>query len=455
MASSLSSIPAEISLSILSSLSFTDLHALSLVNKNLRCLAEPFLYSNIKWKCIQSRLPPVVPLVQSILRRPELGSFVKSIILDNWIYERNDDRARLASPKLTVTESELNAPIEWIRKTDVPFGDLWIQELRAGSVEAFVAVLLSRLPCLESLYLGKSLNRENHLIGKMFRSAVCGKVIDGGLPSYECLRNVSTVYFPAEKFAHREPDARNTADVLSLLYLPSVERITASIDNPAIFAWPRALPPNPSKLIALDLTMIREGHLGQVLSVTSELRDLRWHWYFHRDLQDRFVSQNIDLSQVAADLSHARRTLVVLNITASVDSPPNDLRLPPPLRVTGQFKAFSNFDALKHLEIPLVFLLGFSPSAPNIPRLKDVLPKNLDMLIVTDDLSDGEEWDWTDIDLLANMRLWLEDWKNPHPRTFFYVHSKVNHYMEWGSEARLELRKLGAQVGMHVQVFGM
>jgi hypothetical protein len=75
----------------------------------------------------------------------------------------------------------------------------------------------------------------------------------------------------------RFTDIRNMADVLPFLYLLSVEQIMTMVDNPAAtFMWPGKYPPNPSKLASLNLTMLREGPLGQVLSVTQVLQKLQW-----------------------------------------------------------------------------------------------------------------------------------------------------------------------------------
>lgn len=62
--------------------------------------------------------------------------------------------------------------------------------------------------------------------------------------------------------------------------------------------------------------MLDEGHLGQVLSTTRNLRKLKWDWYFRRDLQDEYVTDIIDLDQIAAGLSHVQNFLTDLTLTA-------------------------------------------------------------------------------------------------------------------------------------------
>lgn len=83
-----------------------------------------------------------------------------------------------------------------------------------------------------------------------------------------------------------------------------------SVDNPATaaFKWPAANPPNPSKLQFLDVSMIREGPLGELLSVTSRLQQLKWFWSYHPDLKDRWVTDIIDLEKITADLSIVEET---------------------------------------------------------------------------------------------------------------------------------------------------
>ncbi|GIK01850.1 hypothetical protein Aspvir_005891, partial [Aspergillus viridinutans] len=332
----------------------------------------------------------------------------------------------------------------------------WIQELRAGTMDAFVTLLLSQLPSLRRLYLDKKFTRESRLMGMMLRSALCEESQNIHLPSFTHLQDVSVVY-PNILGLHirRFTDVRNTADVLPLFYLPSVEQITTLVDNPAAtFMWPGKYSPNPSKLASLDLTMLREGPLGQVLSVTRGLRKLQWDWYYRRDLKDHSVTDIINLDQIAADLSHVQETLTDLTITAATDlseSAPEH----PEVTFRGSFKTFSGLHMLKILEVPIPFLLGFSPSTPNVVGLEEALPENIEWLTVTDDLCLQQEWEWdyeTEY-LLGAVRSWLQDWKKFTPRLRgFRLLTRANEVPAWDPELIEGLRDIGAQTGIQVQI---
>lgn len=63
------------------------------------------------------------------------------------------------------------------------------------------------------------------------------------LLAFDHLEEVSMLYHDPEILIPRHVDARNTDDVLSLFYLPSIKSITATMDNPIVFAWPGENPP--------------------------------------------------------------------------------------------------------------------------------------------------------------------------------------------------------------------
>lgn len=308
MASPILSTPPEILRMVFASLSPSDLCAVCLTHRDLRSLAEPLLYTHIQWTWTSSQSPPIAQFLRSIVHRPELASFVHVVILSGDSFDRSLRDYRQKSPKLPVTEVVLDGLVKCIERIHIPYAEQWIQELRAGTMDAFITLLLSQLPSLRCLYLGKNFARESRFMGMMLRSALCEESEDSHLPSFTHLQDVSAVYPGLGLYIRDYTDVRNTADVLPLFYLPSVQRIRILVDNPTTFMWPGKYPPNPSRLASLDLTMLREGHLGQVLSVTRGLRKLQWDWYYRPDLQDHFVTDIIDLDQIAADLSHIQET---------------------------------------------------------------------------------------------------------------------------------------------------
>ncbi|GIJ88041.1 hypothetical protein Asppvi_006957 [Aspergillus pseudoviridinutans] len=451
-ASGLDSFPAEILYLVVQLLSSAERHALCLVNKRFRIIAEPFLYAQIQWTWTNSQNPPVAQFLRSIVRRPELASFVHVLILNGDSFDLSWHNYKQKSPKLPVTEVVLDGLEKCIKKIRIPYAEQWIQELRAGTMDAFITLLLSQLPSLRRLYLGKNFARESRLMGMMLRSALCEEFPNSHLPSFTHLQDVSAVYPDLGLNIRKYTDVRNTADALPLFYLPSVERIKALIDNPATFIWPGKYLPNPSRLASLDLTMLREGHLGQVLSVTQGLRKLQWDWYYRPDLEDHFVTDIIDLDQIAADLSHVQETLTDLTITAGSDVSQADPELPE-VTFRGSFKTFSGLHMLKNLEVPIAFLLGFSPSTPNVVGLEEALPESIEWLTITDDLCLQREWEWFEIEyLLRAVRSWLQDWKRFTPRLRgFGLLSRIHEMVE-DRELIEGLRDIGSQAGIQFQI---
>ncbi|GFF92050.1 hypothetical protein IFM61392_08016 [Aspergillus lentulus] len=454
-ASGLDSFPAEILYLVVQFLSSAELHALCLVNKRFCLVAEPFLYTQIQWTWTDSQKPPIAQFLRTIVHRPELASFVQVMILNGDCFDPVLWEYRKKSPKLTVTEVVLDELAKCIERIRIPYAEQWIQELRAGTMDAFVTLLLSQLPSLRRLYLDKNFARESCLMGMFLRSALCEESQNSHLPSFTHLQDVSVVYPDLGINIRRFTNVRNTADVLPLFYLPSIKQITTLVDNPtATFMWPGKYPPNPSKLASLDLKMLREGPLGQVLSVTQGLQKLQWEWYYRPDLKDHSVTDIINLDQIAADLSHVQATLTDLSIMALSDlseSAPEQ----PEVTFRGSFKAFSGLHRLKNLEVPIPFLLGFSPSDPNVVGLVEALPKNIEWLTLTDELCLQREWEWEFKNeyLLRAVRSWLQDWKRFTPRLQgFRLLSRIFKVRDWDTELIEGLRDIGAQTGIQVQI---
>ncbi|KAB8211921.1 hypothetical protein BDV34DRAFT_233909 [Aspergillus parasiticus] len=416
MASTVLNTPPEILHMMFAPLSPSDLNAVCLTHRNWRSVAEPLLYARIEWTWTNSQNPPIAQFLRSIVHRPELASLVHAVILNGDCFERSSYDYEKKSPKLSVSEDVLDELVQCIERIHIPYGEKWIQELRAGTMDAYSALLLSRLPNLRCLYLGMNFARESGILGMMLRSALCKEPQNSNLPSFTHLQDVSAVYPRPGRFIRQFTDVRNTADALPFFYLPSVEHIKTLVDNPTTFMWPGEYPPSPPRLESLDLKMLREGHLGQVLSATRGLRKLRWDWHYRPDLEDHFVTDIIDLDQIAADLSHVQDTLTDLTITAGSDVCLADPELPT-LTFRGSFKTFSGLHMLERLEVPFPFLLGLSPSAPNVVGLAEALPRNIQWLTVTDDLCFQNEWGWEFESeyLVETFRSWLRDRKKATP----------------------------------------
>jgi hypothetical protein len=136
----------------------------------------------------------------------------------------------------------MNDAVEVIEAARVPYAHQLGEDLRRGKMDAFVALLLSRLHHLAHLVLNPNLTKEAGLLGMLFSSALCEKS-DHRLSTFQHLREVT---YELKTDCLRAMSGRNTADVLPLFYLPEARPLSLALDNPVTFSW-RAHTPDPQQ----------------------------------------------------------------------------------------------------------------------------------------------------------------------------------------------------------------
>lgn len=432
--------------SILTYLPQVDLVNICLVHRNLRTLAEPYLYSELcfTWKEYQPH--PITALLRSILHRPQLANYVHklSLVGASFYMPHYGNKA----PKIPISEFDLEGPLAFVAKTRGSYRDIWLDELRNGTMDAFVAVLLAQPLRLTYLFIGPDFLKESRFIGLLLRSTLC-ETLDYGLRVD--FGRLETVCF--ERFrdvSHRYSTTRNTADVLPLFYLPCVKRISAVIDNPVpiTFSWPAAHPPSCSTLRSLKLLSIREAFLGHLLLRTDQLEFLHWEWYHNPEFKDQVQTPVINLTQVTTAMSYIRDTLSELVVSALC----NLGRDPeyPILSIQGSFRALREFDKLRKFTVPLALLMGFSADMKK--RIEDFLPQNLEFLTISDDLYCHEQFEWQDHELFAVLESWLETFQTSTPRLYRVELFLKDLDIGWNQPIRDKLRQLGVRVGIEVEV---
>lgn len=400
-AKSLTDWPGDLLLSILDLLSFTDLLSMSMVNQYIRALARPRLYSTIETIWASDHIPPVTLLLRSILDRPELSGYVRNLRLMGHGFKENPEIGE--PPAFPIATPLISKGSKIIHRTKVPFAKLWIEELQYGTVDAVVAVLLLMLPNLESLYLGPNFTVKSRLLGKMLQCALCEPLEEYQLPIFRNLRLV-TFCRRAKEYCHL--DISNTADVLPFFYLPKIQCLSISIDNPAEFIWP-AHSPAPSSLVSLEIYRLREARLVPLLSVLKGLQKLYWHWFYQPDLDSDVSKDIVRLDTMAIALNQVRNTLTDLTIEAETRPKLSaGYYDPPPLEMRASLDGMVYMGKLRRLCVPWVFLMGFS--VPSAKKLGDSLPLSLELLILTADLEENEEWEWDDDSVVSAIRSELE-----------------------------------------------
>ena len=412
---------------ILENLTLADLRSICLVHPCLRSLAEPLLYATVEIIFVTGQRAQIQPqsitaLVRSLLCRPELAAHVRTLSCR--------DGSRLGrmwgrkAPKILVPDLDLRAAVSFVEGTRLSYRDRWIEELGRGTLDAYVAVLLSRLPRLQRLHLEAPFSVETELTGLVVGSITCGPrlvtLAEADISaSLQELRNVHICRrWQAEGEVAARP-VRNTENTLPFFHLPSLREMFVSIDDPLVpvLPWPAGQPPSAPCLDTLYVdSRMRESYLGQLLAATPRLRSLRWKWYFHPDFEDESNNPVVNLDQLIPALEQVRETLTELAIMGYYGHA--TLAVGPfPLRVQGSGKAFAGFECITKLFIPLVFLIGFS--LPVRERLANCLPRTLEELTLTDDLYidlDPHEL-WPEAGHTGAIVTWLaEDVKASTPR---------------------------------------
>jgi hypothetical protein len=450
---SLDDCPTEILCGIFGLMPLSSVHALLFTNKRLRNITEPLLYSRIEWTWLFDKTPPPIQhLLRSVLDRPELGRYIRCLALKRhcplWF------RQYEPPPKVELDGQVLADSIAWVKKINVSFAEGWIRELRAGTMDALLAVLVSRLPDLTTLRIEFNFAMKCHLLGKMMRSALTergGKTI---LPNFELLQDIT---FRGEVELGVPGRVPNTEVGLTFFYLPNIRRLSALIENPiGSTNWLTELPRRVPSLVSLDLNRVREPLLTRILAATSNLRSLRWRWYHYPTSGSKDPENwdpTIDLDQVSTALEPLCVTLIDLEIHGAVGIGDQARPEPPEVFIKGSLSGLSRCSRLVNLQAPLPLLMGsFSPNVTR--KLEDVVPRNIECLGLWDvdfDYNDQNEWD--DEALWCILGSWLKDhhWREvtPNLRQITLFMSDVT---LWEPPVTENLAALCAEVGVGFEV---
>ncbi|KAJ5628483.1 hypothetical protein N7490_010711 [Penicillium lividum] len=444
--------PADILYLVFHFLSPAELHALCLVNKNIRIFTEPFLYSKVQWIWREPKYPPpITKLLRTILCRPQLAAYIKHIHLEGTVF-------RQLPPQIPTSSAEMENPIKFIRTTRLRHSDLWIEGLVQGTMDASVALLLAQLSNLRCLYLGSAFTQQSAIIGMVLRSAIY-EPAKHRLPDFQHLQDVTVLTRTICQNFRRERGFDNTKDILPFFYLPSVQRMSVAIHTPDLLTRSTAQLPVLSRLKSLDLTDCRESYLGEVLSVTKNVETFRWKFYWDSGIHDHINTPIVDLDSLGDAISHIRDTLKDLTIWANIEIGGCD-QFFSAIKLEGSLHALVNLDKLQRLQVPLGFLVGFTQNTTK--RLQDVLPRNIEFLTLTYDLwyhgEIGSEpwprWEWEDHTVLGLLQSWLKDWKTctPNIRGISVILDVEVVDDERCPSMRHQLMKLGAQCGIQLEI---
>ncbi|KAF7886465.1 hypothetical protein EAF00_010568 [Botryotinia globosa] len=328
-------------------------------------------------------------------------------------------------------------------------------------MDAFVAILLCKLPNLIYFHLNPSFMHGSEIFGLVLRSTVSQ---DGncGIASSQRLQHVT---FKRTTIGRFRGGTLNPEDILPFFSFPNIVCLSAAIEAPADYGWRLSSRPVASTVTVLDLDLVEADILFQILSVTTRLKVLRWRWHHYENSET-----TIRYDDIMGALSFVRNTLTDLTISAE-----NEVvnAYSSWIRASGSLGALVNFDLLKRLEINLEFLLGsfsspwhrlrYLPQSGRTLQFESIVPKNIEVLTLIDD----KELEWQNrihyhVVVMA-IQSWLGAWETstPHLRSIRLL--LMYDYQEFDSTPardvykldrtmRLYLDRLSAKAGVEIEV---
>ncbi|KAH6683603.1 hypothetical protein F5X68DRAFT_233660 [Plectosphaerella plurivora] len=269
--------------------------------------------------------------------------------------------------------------------------DEWIEVIEAGNAESIVPLIVGLAPRIAEIdFACFRASGKWEFLARMFKQN-----ISLGLEKYSSrfmyLRHVRLKSNLHENSPYHSAD---TADILSLDYLPNITYLAISIPSRGRFTWPMAATASPTRLSFLKLYRIREHRvLRTILAVCPALESFRFKWLHHSGLDQPYNSRVADLDEIASAIVSApcNETLKDLKIDPTCKAERNfdtwSEAQPPPVVIRESLQALSQLPNTGLLWLPWVLLVGMgrgpSPFSPGF--IANVLPRSIEEVTIADD----------------------------------------------------------------------
>lgn len=346
-------LPREIILQILNRLSRCDLLSLSLVNNTTCAATEPVLWSDIALVCRPRHPPSIDLLLQTLFKKQHLLEYTIHLAFKSFGFAQNFHPGHI--PRFPVESLPQDVAASFIQCTTLgpALKDTWIQELKLATLDALVTLVVALLPNLTFLRLTHRFTPYTAILGQLLRHQLCQ---DQPIP-HEIKLLILSKSLRQVDFLTSNQYYRNSPDILPFLHLPSLEHISIGIANRFAFLFPVEMPSLKS-LVSLKLKGIRESSLQYILKPLENPQALSWQFY-----TDGTYSPSegfIDLEVMGAALRSISKTVTYLNISET-DEFDDNIFDGPQLSIQSSLDGLKEFDRLKELIIPWIFLMGFKP----------------------------------------------------------------------------------------------
>lgn len=454
---SLSDLPTELVQDILQFVAVEDCVSMATVNRRLSFEAKVRLYRDItlEWRWLQE-YPPLSKLLRTLLDNPDLRPLVKSLHLGGVGYMNT---CSVFSPTVPLTLDKDKA-VSLIRSTRFPHTEAWETAFRESSLDAVLALLVILLPKLFRLSIIESFARDTRILSQTVlhavRSTVRGERVKGEAKGegegdfWTYLSNLQDVTICQRRVSDavlgKIPPFKNSPDILGWFYLPSVQRLRLSIDNPLGFTWPSPLPPQPQHLRTLCLDQIREYRALPILSACTGLKELKWTLRHVTGFDSDVLSAPaiVDLRRLTDALAPLRDSLEVLALGAEIYEGLDENVQARPVTYRG-FLDLAILTKARTLSVPWIFYMGKRPREKKTIGHPSTVPPKLTRLIIDNGMENDLRNDWRDPDMREAARRLLEEYRlqyTPHLRELG-LHAS---YLE--EVSRKELRLLAEKLGL-------
>lgn len=236
------------------------------------------------------------------------------------------------------------------------------------------------------------------------------------------LQELRSLELPVDALTCRHEWEIEPRKVAAFIKLPKLQSLTLSVplsgNRLGAFRWPQSGPPSNSRLSSLTISGAREKHLGQITRHLKNLKYLKWQFFEYLDLElhgpdhpEVELPCDIQLTELGTSLGHVSATLEDLVLQASINDIDGPRPLNNPLSLSGSLDAMASLHTLRRLQLPWAFAFGLGPFEGE-RKLAKILPPGLELLTLTDDLTeyDREEWKWEYDEMIATVKSEIVDY---------------------------------------------
>ncbi|KAJ4251854.1 hypothetical protein NW762_011151 [Fusarium torreyae] len=388
---SFNNLPNEVMRTIAGGCEPADLLSLCITSKACCDIFEPELFRNIRWTYFHSRKKtskPIHRLLIAICQSPEIAAWIRHFA----VYEEGFGPKPKAGSVFSSSElALLRSSLDFAGVVGV---EGWMAELRGGSLETIVAMILLQLREVQSVTLDLFLRHDDDQAYLRDQGSRISQVFAHSVSAPEHLpanrfMHLKHISWPSESYLGPHCFLRRSEmpNVIPAAFLPSIESATLKIDQPGVLPEGKSgLIPQTSGLSQLQILGLRhssidDGTLALILSVTPMLRVLDVE--FNRDMTclDDTEAPGFHGPTLLNSLRSCQASLETLRIISYIDDPVLDI--PWSFFFAHPLSSLQDFEGLTHLEVSLTQLLGCEQITTE--RLINTIPQSLTKLGIRED----------------------------------------------------------------------